>query len=341
MKSHAIIPIFIPHKGCPNACVFCDQKKLTKCEEPVLASDISKLIEKHLSTLSGRSISTVEAAFFGGSFTGIPIKQQSEYLEAVSYYKKSGNIDKIHLSTRPDYIDDKILSNLKRYGADIIELGVQSFDDEVLLLSNRGHKSDVVYESCRMIKEYGFELGIQLMIGLPGDTPEKDIYSANELVKIKPEIARLYPTVVIEGTGLHRMYLDGEYTPPTLEESVNITKEMYKIISAAGVNLIRVGLKNPGAVVSGNFHPSFRQLVESEIAKESLETLLLASHLAPGAAVQFKSGKKSFSNMTGYQRSNKTYFARKYPAYKFTYEIGEDVPDGEYVISNIMAEQPE
>ena len=341
MKSHAIIPIFIPHKGCPNACVFCDQKKLTKCEEPALASDISKHIEKFLSTLSGRNISIIEAAFFGGSFTGIPLLQQSEYLEVVSFYKRSGKIDKIHLSTRPDYINDEVLSNLKRYGADIIELGVQSFDDEVLLMSNRGHKSDVVYESCRMIKDFGFELGLQLMIGLPGDTPEKDIYSANELVKTKPEIARLYPTVVIEGTGLHRMYLAGEYTPPTLDESIKITKEMYKIISAAGINLIRVGLKNPGAVVSNNFHPSFRQLVESEIAKESLEELLCAANFSPGAAVQFKSGKKSFSNMTGYQKSNRKYFAQKYPGYKFTYEINEDVPDGKYVVSNIVAEQPE
>ena len=133
MKSHAIIPIFIPHQGCPNACVFCNQNIITEKAAPVSAAEVSGIIDRHLLTLEGRGLSTVEAAFFGGSFTCIPIGLQSEYLEIASFYKRRGMIDKIRLSTRPDGIDEAILSNLSRYGVDMIELGVQSFDDEVRL----------------------------------------------------------------------------------------------------------------------------------------------------------------------------------------------------------------
>jgi len=341
MKNYAIIPIFIPHEGCPNACVFCDQKKITSKDEPAAAGEIAGLIENHLKTLKGRGIPAIEAAFYGGSFTGIPIERQSEYLEIASFYKKSGMINKIRLSTRPDYIDEKILLNLKRYDVDTIELGVQSFDDEVLLKSNRGHKSAVVYESSRMIKDHGFMLGLQLMIGLPGDTPEKDVYSAREAVKIKPQVARLYPTIVIEGTRLHQMYLAGEYTPLTLDESVGRTKMMYEIMFEAGINIIRVGLKSPAAVKgNANFHPEFRQLVESEVAKDAMEELLSGQPYSPPGTVRFFSGKKSFSNMIGHEKSNKIYFAQKYPLYKFTYEIDDSIPDGRYAASYVAAEEP-
>ncbi len=139
MKKHAIIPVFIPHRGCPNDCVFCNQKAITARSADVSPEDVHNLIEQYLPTLEGRSLETLELAFFGGSFTGIPMEEQSAFLEVASYYKKRGLIDKIHMSTRPDYINTEILDNLKRFDADIIELGVQSFDQEVLDASRRGH----------------------------------------------------------------------------------------------------------------------------------------------------------------------------------------------------------
>lgn len=157
VKKHAIIPIFIPHKGCPNDCVFCNQKKITAHQQPVTGEDVVNTIETWLSTLEPRGTETIEAAFFGGNFTGLPVEEQSAYLSIAKRYKDAGRIHKIHMSTRPDYINEAILDNLKRYGADTIELGVQSFDDEVLRLSGRGHDSSCVYESSRMIQEYGFE----------------------------------------------------------------------------------------------------------------------------------------------------------------------------------------
>ena len=185
------------------------------------------------------------------------------------------------MSTRPDYIDQDILDNLKTYDADIIELGVQSFDPDVLRASNRGHTVEDVYSACRLIKEYGFTLGIQLMIGLPGDSPAKSIASAKETVRLAPQLARLYPTIVLQDTRLLQMYEEGIYQPLTTEEAVSTTKEMYRILSDAKITILRVGLKSTDLITEGEavcghtFHPAFRQLVEGELAKESLENQLL------------------------------------------------------------------
>lgn len=326
MKKHAIIPIFIPHQGCPNDCVFCNQKAITAHQPDVTMEEVRNTIETWLSTLTGREgMETIEIAFFGGSFTGIPIKLQSEYLSIACEYKEKGLIDKIHLSTRPDYIDEAILDNLKHYKVDVIELGVQSFDEEVLLAAGRGHDSACVYKACDLIKSYGFELGIQLMIGLPGDSMEKCIYSARETVKIAPSIARLYPTIVIEDTELMNMYRRGEYTALTTDEAIAITKEMYRILTDAGINIIRVGLKSSdliredGQIQGTTFHPAFRQLVESSIAKDKMEALLAA--LPPDTRkVCFYSSDKWFSNMIGHKGSNKKYFEAKFPDLKIQYK---------------------
>lgn len=282
MKTHAIIPIFIPHKGCPNDCVFCNQKAITARSADVSVQDVKNIIESYLPTLQGRKLQTIEAAFFGGSFTGIPIEEQSAFLKAAKAYKEKGLIHKIHMSTRPDYINEEILENLKAHDADIIELGVQSFDADVLAAANRGHTPADIYSACRLIKDYGFELGIQLMIGLPGDSLQKCIFSANEAVAMRPAIARLYPTIVLRNTQLYKMYQAGSYAPLTAEEAVQITKAMYQILDDAGINIIRVGLKSTDLIREGGeiqghtYHPAFRQLVEGEIAKEQLEEQLKA-----------------------------------------------------------------
>ncbi len=351
MKTHAIIPVFIPHKGCPNDCVFCNQKAITARTADVSPEDVKNLIERYLPTLENRGLETIEVAFFGGSFTGIPLEEQSAFLAVAKEYKDAGKIHKIHMSTRPDYIDEKILDNLKKYDADIIELGVQSFDPEVLAASNRGHKVDDVYKACELIKSYGFELGIQLMIGLPEDSLEKCIYSANEAVKVGPSIARLYPTIVLNDTELLEMYRRGKYKPMTTDEAVAITKEMYKILDEAGINIIRVGLKSTDLITEGGeiqghtYHPAFRQLVEGEIAKEQLEEQLRAlleeaatpkAKEMPGTATTctfaFMSNGTSFSNMIGNSRANKIYFEEKYPNLKIRFKTDHSLEDGKYVV---------
>lgn len=339
MKKHAIIPVFIPHQGCPNDCVFCNQKAITARQPDVTMDEVRNTIETWLSTLEGREgMETIEIAFFGGSFTGIPLEQQSAYLEIAREYKECGRIHKIHLSTRPDYISEEILDNLKKYKVDVIELGVQSFDEDVLTASGRGHSSSCVYVACDMIKAYGFELGIQLMIGLPQDSAEKCIYSAREAVKIGPSIARLYPTIVIEDTHLMEMYRNGSYTPLTTEEAVDITKEMYRILTEAGINVIRVGLKSSdiinenGSIEGTTFHPAFRQLVEGSIARDKMEELLRENFPEKGdpcwdpfieKEVCFYSSGKWFPAMIGHKACNKKYFEAAYPDLDFKYKTYE------------------
>lgn len=345
MKTHAIIPIFIPHAGCPHDCVFCNQKAITARNAPPTLEDTVAAIERNLTTIkSNPAIKTVEIAFFGGSFTGIPMEEQSAYLEIAKSYKDRGIIDKIHMSTRPDYINEEILDNLKKYDADIIELGVQSFDPDVLRLSARGHSQKVVYESSALIKKYGFTLGIQLMIGLPGDSYEKCMDSVAQTIKIAPDIARLYPTVVIEDTGLYEMAKRGTYKPLSQHEAVMTTKDMYRALTGAGINVIRVGLKSTDiinsdsdAIGAGSYHPAFRQLVEAELAKEDMEAAL--GELLNDAFTQkpdekiyitFSSAPESFSNMIGNSRSNRIYFEQKYPNIRFKFKTDKTLRRGAY-----------
>lgn len=337
MKKHAIIPIFIPHRGCPNDCVFCNQKAITARQADVTPADARNIIDSYLPTLEGRGLETIEVAFFGGSFTGIPMEDQSAFLAVAQEYKAKGLIDKIHMSTRPDYINEEILDNLIKYGADVVELGVQSFDPEVLAASNRGHSVEDVYRACDMIKSYGLELGIQLMIGLPKDNLESCLYSARETVRMEPSIARLYPTVVLNDTELLRMYERGEYEPLSTDEAVAITKEMYKIIASVGIKIIRVGLKSTDLIndsdsdqnqtVGHTYHPAFRQLVEGEIAREELETQLLPYISKNAASAAFYSNGVSFSNMIGNSRRNKEYFAGKYPDIRISFKVDDSLED--------------
>ncbi|MDD6540405.1 MAG: radical SAM protein [Firmicutes bacterium] len=342
MKKHAIIPVFIPHKGCPNDCVFCNQKVITARTAYVTEDDVRRTIEQYLSTLSSRNMETIELAFFGGSFTGIPVDEQSAFLKIAKEYKDRGIIQKIHMSTRPDYINEEILDNLVKYDADVIELGAQSFHPDVLQASSRGHSQEDIYRACSLIKDYGLELGIQLMIGLPEDTRERCIYSAQEAVRMNPSIARLYPTVVINDTELERMYRRGEYNPLTTEEAVSITKDMYRILDRAGINIIRVGLKSTdlvnenGQIQGHTYHPAFRQLVEGEIAREDLEDQLVRldadGRIPENGKVTFACAPVSFSNMTGNRAVNKKYFAEKYPALKIRFTTDSSIDTGKYIV---------
>ena len=265
------IPIFVPHKGCPFDCVFCNQRRITGAVEDVTADTVTKTIDMYLETIGGRENSKIEAAFFGGSFTGIPIEEQTILLSAAYDYVKAGRIDGIRLSTRPDYIDTDILDNLKSYGVTTIELGVQSMDDDVLLKSGRGHTAEDVRRAVRLIKEYGFTSGLQMMTGLPGDSDEKAIYTANEIIKLKPEIVRIYPTLTIRDTRLEKMYNSGEYIPQTIDDAAQLCKTLLLMFEANNIKVIRLGLQSTdeicenGAVVAGPVHSAFGEIVENAV----------------------------------------------------------------------------
>ena len=345
MKKHAIIPIFIPHLGCPNDCVFCNQRRITAHVGPVTPDDVRKTIDTWLTTLrSGPGdpagpdagkyrAETVEVAFYGGSFTGLPVSGQSAYLAVAKEYKDAGRIDRIHLSTRPDYIDREILNNLRAYTVDTVELGVQSFDDGVLRLSNRGHDRKAVYDAVALLKEYGFEFGIQLMIGLPGDSMESCVRSAEETVRLGPALARLYPTVVLPDTELYEMRERGEYLPLTQEEAVDRTLAMYRILTDAGIRILRVGLKSSDLVSGDTYHPAFRQLVEGRLARERIGPLLReAAGQVDTKAVTVYANDLWFNDMIGHKAENKRYFAAQYPGLRIRYAVDGSLPDAAFRI---------
>ena len=274
------IPVFVPHKGCPYDCVFCNQRRITGQITPTTPDEVTEIIERHLLTIPAGG-ACVETAFFGGSFTGIPIEEQNALMDRVEPYIRSGRISGIRMSTRPDYVNREILDNLKRHHVTMIELGVQSMSDEVLKAANRGHTAYQAETAARLIKEYGIGLGLQMMTGLPGDTPEISKYTAERIISLAPDCVRIYPTLVIKDTYLEKLYRSGKYTPQTVEEAAKLAGELITMFEAAGIDVIRVGLQpteeisRGASVVAGPFHPAFGELAEGEIyyrlASEQLE----------------------------------------------------------------------
>ncbi len=274
MKKEYIIPIFVPHLGCPNDCTFCNQKKISGQKKSVTGDEVKEIIEYYLSNFK-KSDRKVEVAFFGGSFTGIDTKIQEELLSAANEYIKAGKVDSIRISTRPDYISQDVLDLLKKYNVKTIELGVQSANDFILNKCRRGHSFEDVKNASKLIRKNKFRLGHQMMVGLPESTQRDEIETAKKLIKLHPEMVRIYPVLVIKDTKLAEDYLNGEYKPNTLEQAVETCAVLLKMFEKKNIDVIRIGLQttdeicNPeneeSQVVGGPYHPAFRQLVESRI----------------------------------------------------------------------------
>ncbi len=307
------IPVFVPHKGCPFDCVFCNQNRITGSIREITPDDVTETIEEYLKTLP-QSGSDIEVAFFGGSFTGIPIDEQSALMSRVTPYIEKGIINGIRLSTRPDYINRDILDNLKKHGVTTIELGVQSMVDNVLKCANRGHSAEQVRQAVALIRECDFTLGLQMMTGLPGDTPELSVETAKEIIKLKPDMVRIYPTLTIKDTFLEKMYRDGKYTPETLDNAVKLSKELLLMFEDAGIRVIRVGLQPTdeidadAAVVAGPLHSSFRELVESSIYFD-----IISAVIKEGRGIIYVNPAE-ISKATGNKKDNINKFKEQYNA---------------------------
>lgn len=314
---HIAIPIFIPHKGCPFDCIYCNQKIISGQIEEMTVPKMRSIIEEHLATID-RSSPDVQIAFYGGSFTGIPDDEQVAFLECANEYISSGKVHSVRLSTRPDYIDDEILSRLKKYNTKVIELGAQSMDDTVLKNSCRGHSKEAVYKASNLIKKYGFELGLQTMIGLPGDSEEKAINTAKEIAEINPEVVRIYPALVIKGTFMEKLYLEGKYQPLNLDSAVELCAKLMDIYEAKDINVIRVGLQptesinNDMDVVAGPFHPAFRQLVESKRILTILIKKLDEYENLQGKSITIITNNSNISNVVGQKACNLKFIKKSY-----------------------------
>lgn len=302
--------------GCPFNCIYCDQKTISGQSYQMNREIMQKIVEENLAT--ARKDRSVEIAFYGGSFTGIPVSLREDLLKTASEYMRTGAVESIRLSTRPDLIDVAVLKTLKEYNVDLIELGVQSMDDEVLKKCGRGHTSGDVYRAVELIRDAGISFGIQTMIGLPGDTVEKAIDTARKVVLLSPEVVRIYPTLVIRDTPLDIMYRRGDYTPLTLEESVSISARLLDIYSRNNINVIRVGLQPTdvinlsGNVTAGPFHPAFRLLAETELMRERIEKELTSRGIKGPGILVIHTSSRNISNVIGYRRKNAEFIRNKF-----------------------------
>ena len=267
----------------------------------------------------------MEIGFFGGSFTGIPIDRQKHYLELVRPFLKSKEVSGLRLSTRPDYISEEILGVLKEFGVSAIELGAQSFNDEVLKSSYRGHTAKQTEDASGLILDYGFELGLQMMIGLPGDTKERSIATAKRIIELGAATTRIYPAVVIKNTALQKWFNDGNYQPLTLEVAVEWTSVILPMFEEAGVKVLRVGLHPSEGLLSGEelvagpFHPSFKELVLTNIWKEKLKPLMKADGRDQ---IQIHVPEKEINYAIGYKSGNRKMLEQRYRSVKFRKSAG-------------------
>lgn len=271
-----ILPFFIPHQGCPNQCVFCNQHRITGRSATIDFAGIWQDIEQL------RPEDSMEIAFYGGSFTGLPWEVQCKLLAPAYKQKETGAVSHIRISTRPDYIDAERLRQLQQYGVDTIEIGVQSLNDEVLAKAGRGHTYADICRAVDLIKAYGFQLIIQLLPGLPGDSYEQAVSGAQQTAAWQPEGVRIYPAVVLADTPLYDMYQAGSYQPLSVTEAVAWCRDMAAFFILKNIQIIRIGLQptedisEGGAVMAGAFHPAFGQLVQSALALEQCRMLLAA-----------------------------------------------------------------
>jgi histone acetyltransferase (RNA polymerase elongator complex component) len=327
---HFTIPVFIPDAGCPFRCIFCDQPKITGKREVPSAADVEEIIVRHLSTIPDKN-PEIWAGFFGGTFTGLPSAQQQNYLRTVAPFIKDGRIQGIRLSTRPDYITKENLLLLKRYGVKAIELGAQSMDDEVLRLSHRGHTSADTERASRMITEEGFVLGLQMMVGLPGDSGEKSLATAKRFAGLGAGETRIYPVLVLAGSEIEKMYQEGTYSPLPLEEAIRRTKELVIFFDSVRIKILRIGLhpsedlSDPETLIAGPFHPSFRELVQTEIWNEKFRNGVFSKD---HSSINIHVNPADLNNAIGYSGKNRKFFEEHYRHVKFF--SGNEIPGNTY-----------
>lgn len=316
-----IVPFFVPHRGCPNDCVFCNQRRISGSLTPVTANDVNEALNVHFQKSATKT--PVELAFYGGSFTAIPYTEQEELLGAALPFLRDGRISAIRVSTRPDSIEPEILDMLRGYGVRTIELGAQSMLDEVLVRTQRGHTAQDVRKAAKLIKNRGFLLGLQMMTGLPGDCDAGALYTAREICALAPDMVRIYPTVIVRDTKLCDDWLAGKYREHTVEDAVRVCAEIVPLFQSSAIPIIRLGL-NPtddlsgGAAMGGAYHPALGELVYSRIMRSGIERLLAG--VKPDAAAVIGVHKSRISQAVGQKRCNIDYLIGHYAlkSLKFT-----------------------
>ena len=327
-----IIPFFLMNRGCPHRCLFCNER-LTAGDRPERITDaaFTETVRAHLAS-TGRRSGPTAIAFYGGSFTGMEREEQRRLLDLAAPFLREGKVDGIRISTRPDGIDADSLDLLRNSGVTTVEVGAQSLDDEVLLLSRRGHTAADTVRALLLLKDRGFKTGLHLMTGLPGDSSDRFAETIVRVIALRPDMVRIHPTLVLRDTPLAEAFREGNYSPLGLAEAVHLCKNALKKLTAAGIPVIRLGLQTtreleePGAVVAGPFHPAFRSLVETALFLEMAAALLeqstgrengfpaipLAETGAGGLIVHFVLSPADVSNFCGHRRENIVILKRRF-----------------------------
>ncbi|MCW5211571.1 radical SAM protein [Desulfobulbus sp. TB] len=277
-RSLFVIPIFIPHEGCPHCCVFCNQRRISGYrEKPVTAEAVQAIVQTWLER-KGAKRGLVQVAFYGGSFTGLPQERQKELLEILTPFLEQGKVQELRLSTRPDYIDQERVALLQGYQVSIVELGVQSMQDQVLALAKRGHTAADVVQAVPLLRQAGMEIGIQLMLGLPGDTHITLRQTVEQAIALNPDFVRIYPLLVMQQSELAEQYKRGEYVPLSLEKAVVLAAWMKERFDQAGIRVVRMGLQAgpelEASLLAGPWHPAFGELVASRLMLQQTRRLL-------------------------------------------------------------------
>ncbi len=337
MKTRAIIPIFLARKGCAERCIFCNQQILTDTDEPLEPDHVEEYLADCLQRVKHLISRRVEVAFYGGNFTGLPLEEQEAYLRAVAAFRADGRVAGIRISTRPDYISQDILELACRYGVRVIELGVQSMDQEVLRSSGRSYTPTKVRSAVRAIQAMGIDVGIHLMPGLPGDTLAKCLQSAEEIIQLQPAFVRIHPTLVLRDTLLATLYREGKYVPWPDSHIIEVIKTLLKRFRAAGITVARIGLQpsaalcNPKNILAGYNHPALRELCESLIFGEKMR--LIAA--PPGGGIgqtdqplRFVVHPQDLSKALGYEKENLKMLRNLYRKSTIVVETNPEVARG-------------
>jgi histone acetyltransferase (RNA polymerase elongator complex component) len=329
-----IIPIFLPFLGCRQRCLFCNQR--VTAEEVPPPPYVQKLIGDSIKELPSNGTREKQVAFYGGSFTAIGREGQIRYLEAAWPFLTSGLIDSIRISTRPDALDKGALSLLKEYGVKTVEIGAQSMIDEVLFLSHRGHSvADILCATSRL-KQCGFEVGLQLMIGLPGDTHELFLETIDRVIDLKPDFLRIHPTLVLKGAPLQILWETGRYVPLSLEEAIRWLTKGLLALERSGIRVARIGLQPSQGLekhfLAGPYHPALHQLVDSEIAFDMAEHLL--HNNSGGSHALFLCHPQEVSNLRGQRNGNILKLKKQFQLEEIAIQTLEDIPRGTLVLQN-------
>lgn len=317
-----VIPIFVPHAGCPHDCCFCNQKIISGHVSVPTASEVIETILFYRDI--AHRYSEVQIAFYGGSFTAIESPLQEMFLSTVQPYLKvnGGFIDCIRMSTRPDCINDETIRRLLNYRVSIVELGAQSMDDKVLRLSQRGHCAEDTKRASMLLKQAGITLGLQTMTGLPGSDRKSDIETSRMIAALKPDFVRIYPTIVIKQTTLCKWLEEGKYVSPSLEDTVDLCAELFCFYKRQNIEVVRMGLQSSdnisddGEIKSGPYHPAFGQLVHSRIAltntEKKINEMNLSENDMKGKRIEISVPKGRISDYAGQRRHNSEYLKEKY-----------------------------